>query len=316
MPYTEEQLEGLTDEERDALTLDDEEEQNGDDTGAADAGADAQDGEAGADAGADVDDGADAGEDDAAATAAAADAAAQAAAAAATADAAAQPKDPAPPAAAAAPSAPLLIVQAPADADAKLAEIAGRKEDLAQKFDDGDITAKEFQKQLDAANKEELNITLQVREANLTQQMEDQRVQNQWVADCNAFVAAHPEYADKEGRAFQVLNETIMAIARMPSNASLSNEKALAKAHRMVLVELGEDAPAAAAAPAAKPAPQQKIPRPAAPPNIANLPAAAIPDTSGGEFKHLERLQSTNPDGYEEALLKLSPAQRDRWLRA
>lgn len=304
MPYDPELLKDLTDEEREALTLEDgDDDANADaNQGAdeADAQADAQDGDDGAAADADaapVDaDAADAADAD---PAPAADVAAHAAAE--------QPKEPAP-------SAPLLVIEAPADAQEKLAAIAALKEEIAQKFDDGEITAKEFQKQLDAQNKAERDIEMKLHAVEMAQTMESQRQQRTWEMDCDSFIAKHPEYADPKSREYALLNEAVMTIARMPVNQGLSNKAALEKAHRIAQVELAAEAPAAAPAPAGKQAPA-KIPRQPAPPNIGNLPQAVIPDASAGEFAHLDRLMK-NPDAYEDALAKLSAAQRDRYLRA
>lgn len=211
--------------------------------------------------------------------------------------------------------APLLIVQAPEDAQAQLAKIVTDKGALADRWEAGEITGKEYQVQLDALNEQQFDIKSQVREAELAQKLEGQRIQNQWVADCNSFLASHPEYADTTSERHKLLNETIMAIARMPSNAGLSNDKALAKAHRMVQVELGETPTVAAPAAAAKVV-QHVVPKPAAPPNIGALPAAAMNDTSGGEFAAIETLRkSGNVDAYEDAVSKMTEAQRARYMR-
>jgi hypothetical protein len=214
--------------------------------------------------------------------------------------------------------APILIVQAPADAKEQLDKIAADKAALIEKWETGEVTGKEYQTQLDALNDKQFDLKAQVREAELAQKMEDQRVQNQWVADCNAFLAKHEEYADKTGERYKLLNETIMALASMPSNQGLSNEKALAKAHRMVQVEMGET-PTPAATTQAPPTKvtQHKVPKPAAPLNIGTLPAADMNDTSGGEFASLNALQkSGDVEAYEAAVAGLSEAQRARYLRA
>jgi hypothetical protein len=226
--------------------------------------------------------------------------------------------EPAPQPQAAPAPAPILIVQAPADAKEQLDKIAADKAALIEKWETGEVTGKEYQTQLDALNDKQFDLKAQVREAELAQKMEEQRVQNQWVADCNAFLNSHPEYADKASERYKLLNESIMALASMPSNQGLSNEKALAKAHRMVQLEMGET-PAPAATTQAPPAKvtQHKVPKPAAPLNIGTLPAADMNDTSGGEFASLNALQkSGDVEAYEAAVANLSEAQRARYLRA
>lgn len=212
--------------------------------------------------------------------------------------------------------APILIAQAPADADAQLAQIATDKAALIDKWENGEVTGKEYQQQLDALNEKQSDIKAQVREADLAQKLEAQRVQNQWVADCNRFLADHPEYQDTNGERRKLMDETIMALARMPSNQGLSNEKALAKAHRMVQMELGEVAPAANTPAAPQKVTQHKVPKPEIPPNVGTMPAASMNDTTGGEFAALDALAKTDLAGYEAAVEKLSDAQRARYFRA
>lgn len=220
-----------------------------------------------------------------------------------------------PQAAPASAQAPILIIQAPEDAAEKLKQIGIDKAALIEKWEAGEVTGKEYQTQIDALNEQQFDIKSQVRDAELAQKMEDQRIQNQWIADSNRFLIEHPEYQDKNGERYKLMNETIMAIARMPSNASLSNEKALAKAHRMVQMEMGE-LPAASTTPA-KTVTQHVVPKPVVPPNVGNLPAAAMNDTSGGEFASLDALaKSGNVDAYEAAVEKMTEAQRARYLRA
>lgn len=213
--------------------------------------------------------------------------------------------------------APILVVQAPEDAEAKLAEIASKKEALADDYEAGTITLKEMQKQIDALSEQAIDIRMAQREAELAQKLEAQRVQNVWVQDCNNFLAAHAEYKDAER--LQQLDETIKALARIPSNAGMSNLDALAKAHRMVRAMNGEpvdDAPKVAAPAPAKVAPPQ-VKKPEIPPDIGKLPAAAMNDTTGGEFAALESLRkSGNVEAYEDALSSLSDAARARYLRA
>lgn len=212
--------------------------------------------------------------------------------------------------------APILVVQAPEDAEAKLAEIASKKEALADDYEAGTITLKEMQKQIDALSEQAIDIRMAQREAELAQKLEAQRVQNVWVQDCNNFLAAHAEYKDAER--LQQLDETIKALARIPSNAGMSNLDALAKAHRMVRAMNGEpvDAPQAVAPVAAKTAAPPQVKKPEIPPDIGKLPAAAMNDTTGGEFAALESLRKSGKvEAYEDALASLSEAARNRYLR-
>jgi hypothetical protein len=215
--------------------------------------------------------------------------------------------------ASAAQGAPLLVAQAPADADAKLADIKTKKDEVLSRFDDGDITAKEMQAELDALGKQEREIERAIDKANIAAELEQQRRKNQWDADCASFLDAHK--ADYHGEAnaerFTHLNETVIALANMPRNANLTGQQLLVRAHMMVKAELGE----AVVLPAAAKTKQQEIPKPALPPNLAGVPSASTNDPGEGKWASLDRIRDSG-DGvaYEKALSALSEADRDAYL--
>lgn len=286
---------GLTDEERAALAEQDDSQDNDTTNGATDAAetTDATGGAAGA--GGAAGDGA----GDADAAAAAADG--QAAGAAAE-----QPAGPAQQ------TAPILIAQAPEDADAKLAEIATKKDELLSQFDDGDITAKEYQQQLDALGKQEREIERAVDKAALAAEMEQQRQQNEWIATVNAFIDSNSQYKDNP-RLYRALDQEVRDIAVTPEAANWSGRQILEKAHANLAEAFGfakeQPKPAVEAAAAAKPAPQ-------IPPTLGRVPAADINDAAGGKYAALDRLADTDPAAYEEAIAKLSDAERDAYMAA
>lgn len=211
-------------------------------------------------------------------------------------------------------SAPILVAEAPADADAKLAEIKAKKDDVINRFDDGDITAKEMQAELDTLGKEERTIERAIDKAQIATDLEEQRKRNEWSGQCNEFLSRpeHAEYEGGKGERFEHLNETLMALAKMPRNAGLTGPELLAKAHTLVKAERGEAVTPAATAKGK----QQVIPKPALPPNLAGVPSAASNDPGEGKYASLDRLQTANPEGYEAALAKMSDAERDAYLTA
>lgn len=220
------------------------------------------------------------------------------------------------PAAAQPQSAPILIVTAPEDAQAKLDDIAKRAESVVEQHENGDITTSQMHQQLNALNDEKFEIKSQLREAELAQKMEQQRLQQIWIADCNAFIAQHPEYADKDTPERKLMDETLMTLANMPTNRGLSNQEALSRAHAIVQVQLGKPV-ASAPAPATKTAAPPQVKKPEIPPNITALPAATMNDTQGGEFAAIESLRKSGDiEKYEEAVASLSDAARARYLRA
>lgn len=272
---------GLTDEERAALEEDidegDEDETSIDD---------------GADSDADAGDDADAGET----VAAAADDTVQAAAA------AAEP--------AAATSAPILVVDAPADADAKLKDIATAKDALISQFDDGDITAKEYQQQLDALAKQEREIERAVERSALAAEMEQQRLKNEWAATVNAFIEINDVYNPTTNpRMYRALDQEVRDVAGSTEAKTMTGAQILAKAHENLAQEFGFEAKKEA--PAGK---VRRVPKPDLPPSLDKVPAAETLDVTSGKYGALDRLASTNPLAYEEALMKMSDRERDEYL--
>lgn len=203
--------------------------------------------------------------------------------------------------------APILVAPALEDAAAKLAAIETQKESLLTQFDDGDITAREYQKQLDTLAKEERAIERAQDRAELASQIEQQRLQNEWTQTCNTFVETHAVYKDNP-RLYKALDAEVRDLATRPDTANWSGQKFLEEAHKALKSAFGFAEPEAKAAKLAY--------NPAAnlPPNLSKVPAAEVESTSGGRFAVLDRLASSDPIAYEESLAKMSQSERDAYL--
>ena len=204
-------------------------------------------------------------------------------------------------------TAPILVVEPPADADNKLKEIATKKEALITQFDDGDITAKEYQQQLDALSKQEREIERALERATLAAEMEQQRLKNEWTTTVTSFIESNPIYKDNP-RLYRALDQEVRDVANSEEGKTLSGAKILAKAHENLAQAFGF----ATTKPADKPA--GKPPKADLPPSLHGVPAADANDVQGGKYAALDRLASTNPIAYEEALMKLSDGERDAYL--
>lgn len=203
--------------------------------------------------------------------------------------------------------APVLVAPAPEDAENKLKEIADQKEALLNQFDEGDITAREYQKQLDELARQERAIERAQDRAELATQMEQQRQQNEWVATCNAFIEANSVYKDNP-RLYKALDAEVRELAQKPETANWTGQKFLEEAHKALAEAFNLPTNGKQAKPAAA---QRDLP-----PNLAKVPAADVQDTSGNRFAVLDRMASSDPIAYEEALSKMSPAERDAYLAA
>lgn len=204
---------------------------------------------------------------------------------------------------------PILVATALEDADARLSEIATKKDALLTQFDDGDITAREYQKQLDALSKEERQIEFQQHEANLASKLEQQRLQNEWTSTCNSFVETHPIYKNND-RLYRALDAEVRELAAKPETANWTGQRFLDEAHKNLKAAFGFNEPADTG----KQSKPKFDPTANLPPNLAKVPAADIESTTGNKYAVLDRLASTDPLGYEDALAKMPEAERNAYL--
>ncbi|KDR25955.1 hypothetical protein [Caballeronia zhejiangensis] len=306
---------GLTDEERAALALDDNGDEidgSGDGSGAGDGGSDAGDAGTAAGAGEGGDGGAGAGDAGANADAAAAGGADGAAAGGAGDDAGgsgAGAGDGAGEGAGASGEQPrpAFVAEAPADADARLKEIADKKGELRKQYDDGDITFDEFEEARDSLGKQEREIERALDKAAIAADMAQQQAKNDWNSAVGSFLKANTQY--KEGSVlYRALDMEVKRVAN--ENPRLSYNEILAKAHEGIVAEFG--APAGKTE-QAKEETKPGVKKPVLPPTLRNVPSAEHADTSGNKYAALDRLAETDPMAYEEQLARMSKAERDAY---
>lgn len=222
--------------------------------------------------------------------------------------------DPAPAATAADTAAPVLVAEAPADADAKLKEIEDQKSALIDKFDDGEITAKEYQSQLDALNKQQREIEFAVQKAQLAQEMNEQQRVNTWLAQVREFTTKeHPEYSTSKFR-WVALDTAVKEIGSDPANANLSGAEILEQAHARVVADLGEAPSNATAKESDGKKRPLKGPKAEPPPTLAKVPAADPNGIEDGKFAVIDRLMAEDPEAAEERLMRMSAEDRDAFL--
>lgn len=212
------------------------------------------------------------------------------------------------------PPAPLLIAEAPADAEAKLAAIGEKKGTLLEQFDNGDITAKEYQTALDTLNKEERGIERALEKAQLAAEIRQQQEVNNWMGQVQTFTTKdHPEYSTSKVR-WMALDAFVKEIGSKPENASLSGAQILAEAHKRVVEDLGE-APAKAGAKDAKSTTRPLKGSSEKPPTtLSKVPAADNTDVENGRWAAMDRMFETDPVAAEEKMMKWSEADRDAYL--
>lgn len=204
--------------------------------------------------------------------------------------------------------APILNADMPADAEEKIKAIGEQKDALVEQFDNGDITAKEYQKQLDALNKQEREVEQTVFKAKLADEMRQTQAQNAWMSTVNSFLDENPSYRASP-LMYRTLDTAVREIASQPENANLSGRQILEKAHEAIVEQFGLQ----------KPAKEDQKPKAAkkpivAPPTLGKVPAAAPTETENTRWSRLDRMAETDPERYEAEVAKLSDADREAYL--
>jgi hypothetical protein len=211
---------------------------------------------------------------------------------------------------------PLLKVETVEDAEAKLADIDKREDEISQKFEDGDLTTAEYRAELRKLEKERGTIERQQLEADFAEKHNQAQIDAMWQANVQTFLEGHPEIGKSELRwnAFdsvvrKVTAETMQA-GKNPGMADLK------KAYKQWAEDLGLPAeqPKADDKSGKEPARKQERQQREIPPSLAKVPAADINDTDDGRWASLDRLMDTDPLGFEKAFGKLSEADQEAYL--
>jgi hypothetical protein len=182
------------------------------------------------------------------------------------------------------------------------ADLKARIDELAEKFDEGELSVREYTDQRDALNRE-------VWQRNLQTAQEAQAAKT-WEAEQAYFLAKNPAYTEDSLRGnalFGMLDAAVRTLAADPANADKSGYQVLQMAHKEVVgIVKG-----AASVPKETPLPSVPTtgakPK-AAKPNIVTLgdvPASAA-NVGENPFAAIDRLDG---EAYEAALERMTPDQ-------
>lgn len=216
---------------------------------------------------------------------------------------------------------PIPNWQPPADLKVKYDDVAKRKSELALKFDEGDIGARDYQGELDKLNGEEKALDREVIKAETKAEMgRDMRIANWTEVTVPDFLADHPEYEDPD------LNAMLDAKVRQLQTAEKSpfvntplSPRVLEAAHKALTeaaaklagVKSGEAAGDKKAANGKEKLEAKDPAKRKLAPNLGALPASDINDTGEGRFAALDKLKGIE---YEDALAKLTEAEQEAYL--
>ena len=205
---------------------------------------------------------------------------------------------------------PLFKAELPADIEAKRTALDTQEDDLVKKFDEGDITFAEYNKELRSLNRERADLDRAELKAELAQEAQQSQVEQTWQTTANTFVAEHPLISKNETTwsSFDAIVRRVTA--ETMQKGEQPSRRDLERAYKQWTEDLGiADAGIQKSQPKHK---KQNI----VPPNLGKVPAATANDTDDGKFAHLDRLAESDPLAFEAALAKMSDAQRDEYMQA
>lgn len=214
--------------------------------------------------------------------------------------------------------APLIGTEEPKDIEERLTALAEEKAALVQKFDDGEITAREYSDGLEAISDKRNDIQWEKRKAEIGREAHERAITDAWDRDVAEFMSTTAKkIAEKGEPALLAFDSYVKKVTGDPKNARMSNRAQLEKAHKAFLADFDGFGTAP------KPNPKEKDggdpPKPAAkkerviPPTLARVPAADLEDIDEGKFAALDRLADTDPLAYQKRIARMTPSEREEY---
>jgi len=192
----------------------------------------------------------------------------------------------------------------------KVTELDARTAELLEKFRAGSIELPDFMAQKSEIDNERLQLTLAQKQAEWAKtQNEDARAQR-WQWEQERFFAQEKAGIYKDPMIMAALDVKVKQLAADPANAKKPSSFFLEEADRQVRQRFnmgGTETPATG-----KPKTAPKTPDLSGlPKTLATLPAAEMAETGSDEFAYLDKLDGI---ALEQALRKLTPEQEARYL--
>jgi hypothetical protein len=222
-----------------------------------------------------------------------------------------------------APRAPRYEARLPEDFDARVKTLGEKEAELKRQFRAGEIEFDDFEAQRDELLRERETLTIARTKAEISQEMTAQTAEQLWTQTVDTFIAqaakAPPEQGGidyrKDTEKAGDLDTFVKMLANKAENSDKPMDWFLAEAHKRVQALHGLRA-ADAPAPAPAPAPAAARGKPdlrAVPATLAQVPGSDGPGDVAGEFADVMSLEG---QAYEDAIARMTPAQRERFLRA
>lgn len=202
--------------------------------------------------------------------------------------------------------APPAIPALPEGYAAQVEALNQQYEGLGQQFEDGELSMPQLLAQQRTINDQ----MVALREQKLRTDLAEEQANMAWQAANEAFFSANPDYAaDKSRVLFGAMQAAIQEVNEQ-AESPMSYARMMAKAKERVDAAFGRVTGTPAAAAPAKP--RLVSDRAGLPPTLNKAPAAAASEVGSSEFAHLENLEGME---YEAGVAKLTPEQQERWAR-
>jgi len=208
----------------------------------------------------------------------------------------------------------------PEDFNDRVTALETREAEIERQFEEGEIEAKEYRTALKEVSNERVQLERMRDRAEIYADLNAQNAKAEWNRTVTNFVKSvkvegidYSKDADKAGD----LDTFVKRLAENPANADKSGEWFLREAHKRVKALHGI---ADTAVPAKELTKEDKIkqakeqrkpPIEAAPKTLAQVPGGDGPGDLGSEFANLDGLGGLE---LEDAIAKMSPSQRERYL--
>lgn len=225
---------------------------------------------------------------------------------------------------------PLIRAELPADFDDQVkaitdrrAEIRTERRSLTDKYEDGDLTSKEYHDALDKLEDElsDLNdkryeLKRLEEKVQLAQEMNRNQVETRWYTTVETFLGEHPEIT-KNQTLVTVYDQIVQRVTAETMKAGKEPGLAdLQKAYKQWAEDLGITPQKPAKEEGKQPGKQEQKPAKQTrnvPPTLGKVPAADTTSTEDGKWAWLDRLADSNPEKYEAEIAKLSEAEFDQY---
>jgi hypothetical protein len=176
--------------------------------------------------------------------------------------------------------------------------------DLREKLNDGDLSPAEYEEKADAIKSDDYKARLQ--------ESENRR----WGNAVASFLGHNKDYTQEASPTkFAALDSEVKRMANAGEIGNMTHLQILQKAKANVEAAFGsvpkvEDTKDEGGKPKPKPKPKAKVPET---PNLGDVPAAGVdnPRANASEFANLDKLTGAD---LESALEKMTPAQQERYL--